>query len=158
MRIMVVSDTHGKWSALYRAIMSQPQAEVIIHLGDGEDDLEKLRFEFPGKMMVNVAGNCDWGSSRSYFDTMKIEGKKIFFTHGHLHDVKWGLDKLIASASKEGADICLFGHTHIPYTQYRDGMYIMNPGSLGHPRDYAPSYGIIDIVQGGVVTSIVNLS
>ena len=37
MRILVVSDTHGDMFTLRKAVLSQPQAEVIIHCGDGEE-------------------------------------------------------------------------------------------------------------------------
>ena len=49
MRILVVSDTHGDEAALYDALMQQPKAEVVIHLGDGERDVEAQKFRFPGK-------------------------------------------------------------------------------------------------------------
>ena len=35
MRILVASDTHGDAASLRRAILAQPQAQVVIHLGDG---------------------------------------------------------------------------------------------------------------------------
>ena len=50
-------------------------------------------------------------------------------------------------------DILLHGHTHIPETVYRDGLYIMNPGSL---RGSYGSYGIIDITPQGIVTNIID--
>jgi len=39
------------------------------------------------------------------------------------------------------------GHTHIPYIQYSYGACIVNPGSIGQPRDYStkPSYVVIDL-------------
>jgi putative phosphoesterase len=39
------------------------------------------------------------------------------------------------------------GHTHIPYIQYKFGTCIINPGSIGQPRDYTtmPSYVLIDL-------------
>ncbi|MFR3419646.1 MAG: metallophosphoesterase family protein [Eubacterium sp.] len=42
---------------------------------------------------------------------------------------------------RRNADIVLFGHTHNQYTEYLDGLYIMNPGSVGMNGDY----GVIDI-------------
>ncbi len=50
-------------------------------------------------------------------------------------------------------DILLFGHTHVPYTAYDDGMYIMNPGSIG----YTGTYGIVDITPSGIMTNIIKL-
>ena len=41
------------------------------------------------------------------------------------------------------------GHTHIPYIQYKFGTCMINPGSIGQPRDYTvmPSYALIDLVN-----------
>ena len=52
MRILVVSDSHGNGGNLRRAIMAQPNAEVVIHLGDGEEEWPPL-----GKMFLAVRGN-----------------------------------------------------------------------------------------------------
>ncbi len=45
-----------------------------------------------------------------------------------------------------GADVLILGHTHIPYTVQRDEHLILNPGSVGQPRDGDPraSYLILD--------------
>ncbi len=155
MRILVVSDTHGRWGRLSQVILAQQSAEVVIHLGDGEEDLENVRYEFPDRMMTGVSGNCDFMSKLDGIATLTLEGKRIFFTHGHIYNVKYGYERVIEAARRREADICLFGHTHVPVTEYHDGLYLMNPGSLGHPHDGVPTYGIIDIVKGGIVTNIV---
>jgi len=157
MRILVVSDTHGKRDRLSRAILAQSKAEVVIHLGDCISDIDLIRYEFPEKMFTGVAGNCDFGRTEFYQDMITLDGKKIFYTHGHKFGVKGGHGVLVEYARRQGADICLFGHTHVPVTSYQDGLYVMNPGSLGEPRNGLPTYGIIDIVRGGVVTNIVEM-
>ena len=43
MRILVVSDTHGNEMNLRRAILSQPKAEIVIHLGDGETEADRTK-------------------------------------------------------------------------------------------------------------------
>ena len=44
------------------------------------------------------------------------------------------------------SDICLFGHTHIPFVSRPDGNWVINPGSLGLPgyRNYG-TYGILNV-------------
>ena len=75
--------------------------------------------------------------------------------HGHLYDAKSGLYRITSAAREAGADILLFGHTHMPLTLYEDGLYIMNPGSC---HGYYASYGIIDITdKGEIVTNTVAL-
>lgn len=43
-------------------------------------------------------------------------------------------------------DFLCTGHTHIPYINYHFGTCIINPGSIGQPRDYTqmPSFAIVD--------------
>lgn len=153
MRVLVVSDTHGDAYSLKRAILCQPSAEVVIHLGDGEQDMDSLRSQFPEKMFLQVRGNCDWGSELPLRDEITLEGKKIFFTHGHLYRVKEGYYEIMMAARERKADIVLFGHTHVSMQEYEDGLYMMNPGSLHG----GGTYGFIDIVPAGIVTNIVHL-
>lgn len=155
MKILVVSDTHGRWGRLYDVVAKQRSAEVVIHLGDGADDLENVRYNFPEKMMTAVSGNCDRMSSLEALGEITLEGKRIFYTHGHIYDVKYGYQRLEEAARRREADICLFGHTHEPLCDYIDGLYIMNPGSLGHPYDGVPTYGLIEITKAGIMTNIV---
>ena len=54
MRILVVSDTHGSDSDLRRAILAQPKAELVIHLGDGEEEFLRAKRSFPEKMFLGV--------------------------------------------------------------------------------------------------------
>ncbi len=159
MRILVVSDTHGNADNLRRAILAQPQAEIVIHLGDGEEETNLIKRSFPEKMFLQVRGNCDWGSSLPVKGEYTVEEEsgrrcKIFYTHGHLYNVKSGLYNIVCAAREEKADVLLFGHTHEAMTDYEDGLYLMNPGSL---KGWKPSYGILDVTPQGIVTNLMQL-
>lgn len=155
MKILVVSDTHGDFNSLLRVVKAQPDAEVIVHCGDGDEQVQLLKDTYKDKMIVGVRGNCDWNSFLPSKETLKICGKKIFITHGHLYSAKMGLYKVVCAAREEGADILLYGHTHIAMNTYEDGLYVMNPGSCS---GYMASYGIIEITENGdVLTNIVKL-
>ena len=155
MKILVVSDTHGDFNSLLRAVKAQPDAEVIVHCGDGDEQVQLLKETIKDKMIVGVRGNCDWNSFLPSKETLKICGKKIFITHGHLYNAKIGLYKVVCAAREEGADILLYGHTHIAMNTYEDGLYVMNPGSCS---GYMASYGILEITENGdVLTNIVKL-
>ena len=91
MRILVVSDTHRDQYALEQAVLRQPKAEVVIHLGDGADEAEMVKAKFPEKTFLQVRGNCDWGCDLPVDAEITLEGKKIFYTHGYTHNVKYGL-------------------------------------------------------------------
>lgn len=155
MRILVVSDTHGDMHSLLRAVKAQPKAEVIVHCGDGDEQLQTLKMMYKDKMIVGVRGNCDWSSMLPATETLSICGKKIFITHGHLYNAKMGLYQIASVAREQGADILLFGHTHMPLSEYDDGLYLLNPGSC---HGYYASYGYIDITDNGeIVTNTVSL-
>ena len=154
MRILVTSDTHGDYGSLRRAILAQPSADIVIHLGDGGEDVEKVRFSFPNKTFLQVRGNCDWGSSVPETGEYIAGGRKIFFTHGHMYGVKSGDYTIITEARSRKADIVLFGHTHKPREDYEDGLYIMNPGRLS---GWEPTYGIIDVTEQGIVLNVMKL-
>lgn len=152
MRILVVSDTHRDVSSLRRAIMSQEKAEAVIHLGDGAEEAQEAKLDFPGKLFYLVRGNCDWGSLLPVEGLANLAGKRIFYTHGYTYNVKYGTYEILSAARRRKANILLFGHTHQPFTSYEDGLYVMNPGSL---NGSGGTYGTIDITPAGIVMNIV---
>ena len=155
MRILVISDTHGDLYTMRRVIDAQPKAEIIVHCGDGRDQVEYLKETCRDKMIVAVKGNCDLGSTLPSTETISICGKKLFITHGHLYNAKATLYNLVCAAKEAGADILLFGHTHIPLSTYEDGLHLLNPGSC---HGYGASYGFVDITEkGDIVTNTVTV-
>ena len=155
MRILVISDSHGSLRNIEKVIEAQPDAKHIIFLGDGEKDIEEASYIYDDRIYHIVKGNCDFLSDRKSSDIVTIGGTKIYFTHGHyMGDV----GKLVETAKANGAKIALSGHTHIAYTNYIDGVHVMNPGSITVPRDQSRgSYGVIDITAGGIITFTVRM-
>lgn len=89
-------------------------------------------------------------------------GKKFYLTHSlpndcttYLYDLK-KLDKKFISKF----DYYCFGHTHIPLITYKYNTCIINPGSVGQPRDYGkrPSYIIIDLKNDFIFLNKVSVS
>lgn len=162
MRIIAVSDTHRDAGALETVLLRNPRADLFVHLGDGEEELDLLLAKFPdlAPRVWHVRGNCDYGSISPPVLTMGLcDGHKLLAVHGHLHGVKYSTASLVALAAQEGADIVLFGHTHERYAGYENGIYLLNPGSAGCPRDgKPPSYGYVDLTPAGVVTNHVELT
>ena len=69
---------------------------------------------------------------------LEINNKKIYMTHSLPNDCEkylYNLDNLNLEFLKE-YDYYFFGHTHIPIVTYHYGTCIVNPGSVGQPRDY----------------------
>lgn len=161
MRIIVISDSHGNYYALEDIVKKNLTADIFIHLGDGEREVEKISVQYPQLVFHHIKGNCDFSGIKSK-NILCIEleyGHRLFAVHGHNHYVKSGLARLINSAVENNADIVLYGHTHERFCKYENGIYIMNPGSASCPRDgLPPSYGYIDVTEKGIFTNIVTLN
>lgn len=142
-----MSDSHRATGNLFEIVEKHINTtNLFIFLGDGENDFDDVLALYPDLKYERVSGNCDWYSTYPLYKSITAQGKKIFFSHGHPFHVKFGYDEIIRAARTEKADICLFGHTHNQYTNYDDGLYIMNPGAV---RD--GKYGMIDITKSGIM-------
>ena len=54
-RAVVFSDSHGDYDVLERIMeRHRENAELFIHLGDGERELEYLRYSYPGTKILFV--------------------------------------------------------------------------------------------------------
>ncbi len=161
MRIIVISDTHGNYRALSSVFIRNGDADWFIHLGDGERDLDRFIVEHPefAQKVLHASGNCDIGSLSPGYVVLPVTPEhKIFATHGHIFNVKGGLERLKSRAGSFGCDIALYGHTHVRYNKYEDGIYVMNPGSASCPHDGTkPSFGTIDISEAGVLLNIADV-
>ncbi len=170
MTLLVVSDIHGRGYRLSELLDTVPRHDGFLFLGDGLRELETEERRING--LAAVVGNCD---RYSYFSAklggvseeliLDIDGFRVLMTHGHIYGVKSGYERAIARAEERGADILLCGHTHIPIDKYYpegtefEGfslsrpLRVFNPGSLGEPREGAPSFGIIEIRNGTALLS-----
>lgn len=157
MRILVFSDSHMHTVDMINAVEQHPEAKLILHLGDNEKDTECIK-KVTDTPVMQVCGNCDMHPKSPISQTVTCLGKKIFFTHGHEFYVKSSTGYLLQKGREEGADIILFGHTHVAVNQYIDGIYLFNPGSISLPRNGIKSYGMIDIEEGGVFMNLVEIN
>lgn len=157
MRILVISDSHKRGDLIEKVLYAQPTASHVFFLGDLASDIEDLAYIFPEKQFHILAGNCDYFSNFPSTSIEKINGKNIFYTHGHTLGVKSSTEHLLKTAKAQGCEIALFGHTHLPLTLYEDGVWLVNPGSIGHPRNSKASYAVIDIENNGVMPIIIEV-
>ena len=167
MTVLILSDTHKNRDRLKKVLELHRNADAIIHLGDGYGDF--AGFDLGDTPLYRVRGNCDEESDNfgTLFDECFVElgGVKIMMVHGHRHGVKFGFAKVASDAISRGADILLYGHTHIPRQVYlaageRAGarpaekpLWVFNPGSLGSPREGMPSFGVLTIRDGQILLS-----
>ena len=166
MKIIVLSDTHGRVDRIRELLRRQRSWDALLFLGDGLRDFGAL--DEPPACFRYVGGNCDGLSFCSNVPTeltLTLDGVKIFMTHGHGYSVKSGRDALAARAISLGADVALYGHTHVREERYisegtrlcgvtaTKGIYLFNPGSLGSPVGSLPSFGVIEIRNGQALLS-----
>lgn len=147
MKILVLSDSHSALSFMRRCI-DKIKPDAVIHLGDHYDDGQALEEEYPHIRFHQVPGNCD--VHRCPVNTREIlcysiGGVMLYMTHGHRHNVKVSLFKLLTDARANGAQAALYGHTHTADChQEEDGLWVLNPGSCG---SYSGTAGVIETEQ-----------
>lgn len=149
MIIGVISDTHLKVGQTLPTRVWEELAKVdlIIHTGDilNPDvltDLSSLA------AVEAVRGNCD-GWELSNLPEQKIldcEGKKIGLTHGAYGLGKTTPERAFRTFDQSKVDVIVFGHSHTPYAQWREGILLFNPGSpTDKRRQLKYSMGLLKI-------------
>lgn len=152
MKILIVSDTHGKHHNLDRALEAAGKIDMFIHLGDVEGGEEYIDAVVDCEKHI-VAGNNDFFSYLQREEEFYIGAKKVFITHGHNYYVSMTKEQIREEGKARHADIVMFGHTHQPYLNEKDGITVLNPGSLSYPRQAGrqPSYMIMEMDAEGAI-------
>ncbi len=146
MRILVLSDSHGDFFSLKRAIEMQPDAEAVVFLGDGHRDFERAISLLEGKRIYTVCGNNDFHCEYPKSRIINEGGINIYITHGHYEYVKSSLGRLQQIASRNGCQLVLYGHTHRQQEDNCNGVKLFCPGALR-----SDEYGVVDIVDGNFI-------
>lgn len=133
MRVLVMSDTHGRCDILDQVFREAGEIDYVIHCGDVSEDEREIRRRVNCPVLM-VAGNNDFFTDLPKEIITTLAGNKIFICHGHRQRVSFGLESLYFRGMQEQANIVLFGHTHQPMCAWQGGMMIANPGSLSLPR------------------------
>lgn len=163
MKILIISDTHSSLQNAGKIIHKlEGKIQAVFHLGDMVSDAKALEANFDYADYHYVGGNSDAYFSAEPLEmkkTVTYEGVTFFLTHGHLHSVKSGYEKLAKSAKEAGAQIAVCGHTHEPYCKTINGILVINPGSIAFPRGRSrhPSYAVVDITGDKFEAGIVEI-
>jgi hypothetical protein len=141
-KLLVISDTHGGVTAL-KAVFNwakerTPPNDSIcaaVFLGDGLIDLQSSADE-TGFLCnwAKVKGNNDYGFQEADTALFDFVNYRFFICHGHHYSLYGGYHPLVSAARYNGANVVLFGHSHIPCHKTLNGTILINPGSVGHPR------------------------
>ena len=162
MRLAIISDTHmprGNRTIPAACLQRCREAGAILHAGDLAD-LSVLEFlRTLGPPLHAISGNVDGASLRAVVPERlerAFAGVRIGMTH--IPGPPSGrLDRLRAAFPR--CDAVIFGHTHMPEHDERDGFQIFNPGSPTERRR-APAHtmGMASIEDGRIVFEIVSVA
>lgn len=163
MKWFIASDIHG--SAYYCEKMledyKRENADRLLLLGDilyhgPRNDLPRdyapknvIAMLFPFKDEVfSVRGNCDSEVDQmvlpfpvfAEYSVLDIGKRLVFATHGHIFNE----EKMLPMKS---GDILLYGHTHVPRCEEKEGFVFMNPGSVSIPKENS-AHGYMTLEDG----------
>ena len=164
MKVLVLSDTHGSLEVTSKVFELVGKVDLVFHLGDvlyhgprnpiprGYDPMGLAEF-LREKRVIYVRGNCDADVDLMVLGLQEIprmameyfENLKVLLLHG---DQLEEMD-VVSFAKEHGCQVVLFGHTHVPTVEKREGVLLLNPGSPSLPKSQHPgTCGLIDTETG----------
>ena len=147
--IVVVSDTHGNFSAIEKLLPIINENDYLFHLGDHDSDVKAFSKNIKSNLCF-VKGNCDGGGED---EIVTVDGVKILLTHGDRYGVKSSLYKLLIRAKELGVKAVFYGHTHRAEIIEEDGIFLINPGSMTFYGNNTYCYAVVS--NGKITASIV---
>jgi putative phosphoesterase len=148
--IGVISDTHGLLRP--EAVEALRGVERILHAGDigAAEILKELETIAP---VTAVRGNVDresWTRQIALNEVVEVEGVSIYMLHI--------LGELDLKPEASGFGVVVYGHSHVPKSEMKNGVLYFNPGSAGPRRFKLPvTVGKLRIEGGAVRGEIVEL-
>ncbi len=150
MLVGVISDTHGLLRA--EAIESLGGVDHILHAGDigAPEVLAALARIAP---VTAVRGNVDiepWARELPETELVELGGATIYM----LHD----LGQLDLKPEAAGIEVVVYGHSHQPKMEEKNGVLYLNPGSAGPRRFTLPvSVGRLQMEKGKIKGELLEL-
>lgn len=161
MKLLIASDIHGSSYYCEKLLEAyeKEQAQRIILLGDilYHGPRNDLPAEYAPKKVIQmlnahkeeiyaVRGNCE-----AEVDQMVLEfpvladymllfwkDRAVYATHGHIYNEE-------KRPPMKAGDILLHGHTHVLRAEEKDGIIILNPGSVSIPKEgNPPTYAVYE--------------
>jgi putative phosphoesterase len=150
-RVGVISDTHGLLrEEVVKALVG---SDFIIHAGD-IDTPEILQTLAKIAPVTVVRGNVDrgaWAKKIPKTDVLEALGVSIYVLHN--------LQELDLNPRAAGFAAVIYGHSHQPKQEMKDGVLYFNPGSAGPRRFKLPvSVGQLTIEGGKVSAEIFKIA
>jgi putative phosphoesterase len=150
MIVGVVSDTHGNREGmlLLAERLKSLGVQTVLHLGDDYQDLATLTRA--GLEVLGVPGlYCPEYRDPKILNRQVVElgGLKFLLTHTEARSRFDGPEDLDPEMICYEVDAVLFGHTHAPALEERQGIAWVNPGHLRHRTDRGspPTFALLHI-------------
>jgi putative phosphoesterase len=147
----VISDTHGLLRP--EAVEALRGVDRILHGGDvgAPEILKELETIAP---VTAVRGNVDggsWARKLPLSEVIEVDGISIYMLHI--------LEKLDLKPEAAGLRAVVYGHSHVPKIEEKNGVLYFNPGSAGPQRFKLPVTVGRPIVENDTLRSeIIELS
>jgi putative phosphoesterase len=128
--IGVISDTHGLLRP--EATTALAGAELIIHAGDigNPQILEALAQIAPVHAVRGNTDRGDWAADLPHARVVEVGGVLLYVLHE--------LFTLDLDPAAAGLAAVIFGHSHAPHLERKNGVLYLNPGSAGPRRFKLP--------------------
>jgi len=161
----IISDTHIPWRAKSVPIefmkwFENEKVELILHAGD-------LNEPKVIDILSNIAEVKAVKGNTDYIDLpkeliIKIEDRRILLFHSDNVYPRGDINKIAQYAKEKEVDIVVYGHTHIPIFTYKNGIYLLNPGSAtgvrsGEINDCTKSAAIMEIKDDKIQVRFKNI-
>ena len=149
--IGVISDTHGLIRP--QALEALQGCDSIIHAGDVGDPaiVDALAKIAP---VLAIRGNVDrgdWARSLPEAASVEAENRRIYVLHS--------LDDLDFEPEVLGFHVVIYGHSHRPSIETRNGVLYLNPGSAGPRRfDLPVTVAHLTFAEGGPSASVIDIT
>lgn len=147
MRIGVFSDTHGDLFPLFSLKERLAPLDAVFHCGDFAEEARDIGAFFHCPYYA-VKGNCDYYCDEPLEKLVTLGGKTFLLLHGHTCT---GELSLVYKGQIAHADAVLFGHSHIPYEGWHEGILLLNPGSLSRPRGLSKAGCVVLTIEQGEI-------
>ncbi len=150
-RVGLISDTHGLLRP--QAIAALAESDYIVHAGDIGDAeiLDELARIAP---VTAVRGNIDRGPW-----ALPIPETNVLDTGPIALYVIHNIDELDIDPRAAGMHAVIYGHSHRPLHEQKDGVCFVNPGSAGPRRFTLPvSVGRLTITGTSITARLITLS
>jgi uncharacterized protein len=126
----VISDTHGLLRP--EAVAALRGSDLIIHAGDvgNPDVIKELTGIAPTRVVRGNVDRGDWAAMLPMFELVDV-GERLLYV---LHEIS----QLDIEPAAAGFAAVVFGHSHQPVIEMREGVLFLNPGSAGPRRFKLP--------------------